>query len=212
MRTSRRLAPPRAAGYTLVEVLVALALAGAVVLVAVRALAGAHAVDGSLSAGSTAARALDLGTDLLAGELRRAGYAPYPNPDADWAPSPGLTLEIGADGAHGDTVGVRYLDDRLASGTVERDLRFDVAVDGRGVPQLYRRTASGNRQPLVQGVTSFRLVAWADAAGLHQRDELVAGTLSPWLLVFSLTADRGPPRTVAAALPSRPEAQVTVGP
>lgn len=201
----------RASGFSLLEVLVAVALASVVVLVAVRMLAGGRTVDRALSVTSTSARALDVAAELLAAELRRAGYVPYPD-DGGWTPSPGLSLQIHTGTARGDAVGVRYLDDRVVDGPVQRDLIFDVAVDGRGEAQLYRRTASGNRQPLVQGVTELRVLSWADAGGLHRRSELSSGSLRPWLLVFSLRAADASERVVAVALPSRPDATVVVGP
>lgn len=204
---------PRCAGFTLVELLLALALAAVVTLTTTRLLAGSRRIDAAVSSSSGSMLALDLAGDLLGDEIRRSGYVPDPRP-AGVSLNRGvasLTLSV-TDGAHGDDLGVRYLDDRLADGPVLRDLHFDVAVDGRGEPQLYRRTATGQRQPLVQGIAGVRVRGWADASGLHDRDALAAGTLEPWLVLLELATANGASRTVAVPLPSRPATEVVRAP
>jgi len=197
----------------LLELLLALALAILVGLAAARLLAGSRSAEAAVSGGSDAARALDLAAGLLAGELRRAGSEPYPPPaGGGLEPSqPSLVLALGS-GRHGDALGVRYLDDRVQGAPVARDLRFDAALDGRGVFQLYRATASGNRQPVVQGIDTVRVVGWVDAAGAHPRSALVAGPLRPWLLLLELGTDGGATRWLAAPLPGRPLAGVVTAP
>ncbi|MEJ2667059.1 MAG: prepilin-type N-terminal cleavage/methylation domain-containing protein [Deinococcales bacterium] len=203
----------RRAGFTLVELLVGLALAAVVTLAAARLLVGSSRSEGAVAAGADRALALDLASDLLGAELRRAGYVPVPPPSSvKLEPgTPSLTLTL-TDGVQGDALAVRYVDDRLADGPVLRDLTFDAAVDGRGEPQLYRRTASGQRQPLVQGIAALRVTGWADAAGMHMRDELVAGRLGPWLVLLSLATPDGTARTLAVPLPSRPTTEVVRAP
>ena len=203
----------RRAGFTLLEVLLALALATLVGLAAARLLTGSNASETAVSQGSDRARALDLAADLLAAELRRAGSVPYPPPAGGGldATRPTLELTLGA-GRHGDALVVRYLDDRVQGAPVLRDLRFDAALDGRGLAQLYRATASGNRQPLVQGIDAVRVVGWVDAAGEHPRSALVAGPLRPWLLLVDLESEGPTTRRVAAPLPSRPRAEVVMTP
>jgi len=197
----------------LLEVLLALALAALVGLVATQLLRASRASEAATSQASDRAQALDLAADLLAGELRRAGFRPYPPPAGGGldARGPALVLAPGS-GLHGDALGVRYLDDRVQGAPVDRDLRFDAAPDGRGVPQLYRATASGSRQPLVQGIDAVRVVGWVDAAGAHPRSALAPGPWRPWLLLVEIGSDAGATRRVAAPLPSRPLAVVVTAP
>jgi len=208
---------PRArGGFTLLEALLALALSAIVVVAAARALSGTRRAADATSTSADALLARDLGADLLAREVRRAGYVPVPPPPGGawegWPASLELTLGAGASGP--DAIRVRYVDDRLADALVARDLSFEVAVDGRGDPQLYRVTAGGSKQPLVGGVSGLRISGWADARGLHGRSELVPGAgLRPWLLLLALSA-RGAERsrTVAVPLPSRPRTAVAAAP
>ncbi len=199
----------RAFGLTLLEVLLAVALATLVGLVATRLLLVSRTSEGRLSETSDHARALDLAADLLGDELRRAGSEPFPPPSGGGLDrgEPSLELLLGS-GAYGDGIRVRYVDERVRGKPVARDLRFDVAVDGRGVGQLYRATASGNRQPLVQGIDGLRIVGWVDATGMHPRGALVPGPLRPWLLLLEVEAPGTMTRRVAAPLPSRPQATV----
>ncbi len=201
------------AGFSVLELLLAVSLSALVGLAAVRLLAGSRASEASTSTASDRARALDLAAGLLTGELRRAGYVPYPSPLADGrdAVRPGLTVTLGS-GPRGDALGLRYLDDRLQGGPVTRDLEFDAAIDGRGLAQLYRTSASGSRQPWVQGIDRIQVVGWVDGTGLHGRSELAAGELRPWLLLLALGAAGVPARRLAVPLPSRPLATVVEGP
>lgn len=203
----------RGTGFTLVEVLLALAMAAMVVLAATGFLVGSSRADVAVSSASDSTLALDLAADLLGEELRRAGTTPNPPPGGVRLDGsvPSLTLVIGA-GAQGDALAVRYVDDRLADGPVLRDLRFDAGIDGRGERQLYRRTASSHRQPLVQGIESLRVTGWADAAGIHGREAFAAGPLEPWLVLLELTAADGAVRTVAVPLPSRPPTKMLWAP
>lgn len=201
------------AAFTLLEVLLALVLTTLVGLAAARLLVALHTVEASSSLQTDRVRALDLASDLLGGELRRAGSAPYP-PAAGAKPPPvrpALVLSLGSD-ARGDAIVVRYLDDRVQGTPVARDLRFDVAQDGRGAFQLYRTTPDGTRQPLVQGVQSVRVVGWVDAAGMHPRRSFAAGPWSPWQVLVELGAGDGATRRLVAPLPNRPPAEVVMSP
>jgi prepilin-type N-terminal cleavage/methylation domain-containing protein len=203
----------RCAGFSLAELLLALALAAVVMLAATRLLVGSKRADAAVSAASGSMLALDLAADLLGDELRRSGYVPVPTPVGVTLDRtlPSLVLDI-ADADHGDGLVARYIDDRLADGPVLRDLRFDAGMDGRGEPQLYRRTATGHRQPLVQGIASVRVTGWVDAAGVHDRESLVAGTLEPWIVLLELATADGTTRTAAVPLPSRPATEVVRAP
>lgn len=197
--------PRSGSGVSLLEMLVALALAMVLALLAGRLLEGGARADAGDAAASDGALALSLAASLLSAEVRRAGYRPSPGTAASSRdPSgPALTAEIDTGGAGSDSLELGYIDDRLAAGAVVRRVRFEVGVDARGAAQLYRVGGAGSRQPLVQGVTRLRLIGWADVGGLHRRSELKAGPFAPWLLVLRLEAGRR--RTsVAVALPSRP--------
>lgn len=198
---------------TLLELLVALAVGALVTLAATRLWRATRQRESALTAAADAERSLDLAAELLSAELRRAGYRPYPATAnaSPTAASAMLRLELDA-GNGSDALVVRYLDDRLAGPPVPRDLRFVAAEDGRGVPQLYRAPASANRQPLVQGIRRIKVVEWADQSGWHERRELTAGTLRPWLLLVALRGGDGKERRVAAAMPSRPRTEVVRSP
>lgn len=201
-------------GFTLLEVAVALALAATVALVLVRFLGAARTAQTSGARASDAVLTLDLAADLLGGEVRRAGYGPVA-PDAlvEALSAATLRVVVHTERASGDALSVAYLDDRLAGGVVSRALRFEAGTDGRGAPQLYRITASGAKQPLVQGVTRLTVAGWADAVGLHGRASLTPGAFDPWLLLLRVeSAPAAPARVFAVPLPSRPSATVEVGP
>lgn len=204
----------RGSGFTLLEVSVALLLASLVALLVVRQVAGSSRLERSAAIAADGVAAVDLGADLLMRELRRAGFVPYPAPATPTLDrsAPTLQLTVRASAQHGDAVGVRYVDASLADGPVLRDLRFEAGRDGRGDAQLYRSTASGNRQPMVQGVTALRLEGWVDAEGLHRRDALAPGRLEPWSLLLSVGGAGDRRRTLTATLPSRPLAEVVVVP
>lgn len=203
----------RAKAVTLLELLVALALGALVTLAATRLWMGSRQRETGLTAAADAVRTLDLAAELLAAEVRRAGYHPYPAPPDDSLPPSAAMLGLDLDaGDEGDALVVRSLDDRVVGPPVTRDLRFVAAEDRRGVAQLYRATASGTRQPLVEGIRGMRVEAWADRSGWHGRQELRVGALRPWLLVLALRTRDGSERRVAVALPSRPLTEVVRSP
>lgn len=196
-------------GMSLLEVLVALVLTMVLALLVGRLLHGGTRADAGSAGASDDELALSLASDLLAAELRRAGYRPFPGTAAGAQAGTGPSLVAGVDagGALPDALELAYVDDRLAAGPVARRVRFEVGVDARGAAQLYRVAGEANRQPLVQGVTDLRLSAWVDAGGVHRRGELQVGGFEPWLIVLQLAAGRR--RTsVAVALPSRPAGMV----
>ncbi len=202
----------RRRGFTLVEALLAAALAALIVLAAVRLAGAARGLGAAATDASDRALALGLGTDLLAAELRRAGFEPFPSSGLTLpADGPDLTLTLRPASPAGDSVRVRYVDDGLADGPVVRDLVFSAGTDGRGVPQLYRATYGGRRQPLVEGVEALRVAGWVDAAGRHTRSEVISGPLQPWLLLLRVSAAGGDAWTLAVPLPSRPRTEVTSG-
>lgn len=170
-----------ARGLALVELLVASAIAGILMV----ALVGhVRAARNAQLAGETAhdtAAALQLATELLREELNRAGSGPWPLPMADevgqLAPSesPEQFLSRGlrvASATGGHALTLVYIDDGLTTQTVARHLTFEAGQDGQGEPQLYRRSGTSPRQPWVAGIERMEVAGFLDAegesVGLHQ--------------------------------------------
>jgi len=256
--------PRRIAGLTIAEVLIALAIAAIALVGFASLVASARTTAVSTVATSDASRALDLAASLLSEELRLAGSVPWPRPeriegteDPDAFVATGLWLDAGpaaGDPASGDpaaddpaaasgvstSLRFRYVDARLAGTPLARDVTFEVGVDGRGLPQLYRRAGGAARQPLVEGVGALRLLGLVEGGLLIA--PTVAGTFRPSALVLEVALDeawvRGAgsgggapsgggvggggsashggaarePRRVVVPLPNRPVTTVTVAP
>lgn len=251
--------PRRAAGLTIAEVLIALAIAAIALVGFASLVASARTTAVSTVATSDASRALDLAASLLSEELRLAGSVPWPRPeriegteDPDAFVATGLWLDAGpaaGDPAADDPAAAsgvsaslrfRYVDARLAGTPLARDVTFEVGVDGRGLPQLYRRAGGAARQPLVEGVGALRLLGLVEGGLLIA--PTVAGTFRPSALVLEVALDeawvRGAgsgggapsgggvggggsashggaarePRRVVVPLPNRPVTTVTVAP
>lgn len=209
-----RRAPRRArpSGFTLVEVLVALAL-GALLLGLVGALlAGGRRHGAATETTVDAAATLRLAAELLREELRLTGAAPWPTPAAvpdvpdveGWLAAP-LTLVVSATGS---VVGARYVDHRLADGPVARDLTFEAAPDGAGEPQLYRRQAGSPRQPLVAGIDRLAVLEVVTASGVGLSPQAAGGHEVAALLI---ELGVGPVSAlVVVELPTKPLAEVVV--
>ncbi|MFO7544538.1 MAG: hypothetical protein R6W77_03480 [Trueperaceae bacterium] len=241
----------RAAGLTIVETLVALAIAAIALVGFASLVANARTTAVTTVVSSDASRALDLAAALLSEEVRLAGGVPWPRPervegteDPEAFVTTALWLDAGsaADGNPavasdvGASVRLRYVDARLAGAPLARDVTFEVGVDARGVPQLYRRADGAARQPLVEGVGSLRLVGVVEDGLLVAPP--VAGTFRPSALLLEVVLDAawaqgagsgaGPasggaggggsasstaterePRLVVVALPNRPATIVT---
>src|SRR5690606_11725584 len=153
--------PSDARGVTLIELLVAMAI-GSMLLIAVAGLlSSARAGEGALSRSVEPSQALQLAAELLREELGMAGFIPFPPGSTPTLPTGTARVRVKDNGGGaGHSLGIGFIDDRLASGPVLRDLSFSTGVDGRGDAQLYRRAASGTRQPLVEGIASLRLAAF----------------------------------------------------
>lgn len=210
----RTLSPQRHGGFTLVEVLLAIAIGGVLVVGVTRALSGDRRSARVTTERSDAQLSLDLAADLLGRELRRAGYVPYAPGAASvvhpWPVALRIVLRPGR--AAGDTIEIRSIEDRLVTGPVARDLSFEAGIDGRGEPQLYRESGTGSRQPLVSGVAGLTVAGWVDVSGFHARALLVPGSLRPTLLTLRLVAGgSGSTRTFAVPLASHPATRVELG-
>lgn len=155
----------RAAGFTLLEALVALAVLGLLLAVLARGLALAHQASAVVDERAEEQQVAGLASALLRYDLGSAGYARPDLAESFEVPEPALLLERRPDDPFGDRLRVRYLEDRELDVPKLRDHGFSAGVDGRGDPQLYRREGSGSRQPMVAGLTSLRVVALADGNG-----------------------------------------------
>jgi len=200
----RRRRTRAAAGLTLVEVLVTLAVASLLLAAVSGVLVGANAAGAAEERATEPWRALDLAAELLAEEAGLAGHAPYPLAD-DTGPGPDVTL---TGSASGHVIQARFVDDRLAGPPVARELRFEARVDAGGAPQLYRTAGSASRQPLVAGVAGLR-VDWV-VTGSGDLVAPVPGAAYPEAraLVLSLSAAQGEARTAVVLLAARPTVAV----
>lgn len=209
MRPPRR-APP-AAGLTLIEVMIALAVASLLLLVLASYVRAARQAQQANELGHDARLTLNLAVELLREELRLAGTGPWPLPAAPELGAPPGTLLTPAlqllPAPAGNALRVRYLDDRLAGPVVARDHTFEAAVDSQGQPQLYRRSGGGSRQPLVAGLEGMAVVGGIDAAGAQVgAGEVVGRRLRALWLELAAQGER---RRVLVELPAVP---LAVGP
>ncbi|HZJ08827.1 MAG TPA: prepilin-type N-terminal cleavage/methylation domain-containing protein [Trueperaceae bacterium] len=211
MRLEARSSPPprRSLGVTLLELLVAMAIASLVMISLAGLLATARAGDRALTRDVEPRQALALGAELLREELGMAAFTPYlPAAESGVDLSPPLSNVVvsGASSAAHE-VRVSFVDDRLATGLISRDLEFSTGVDGRGEAQLYRRSYGSPRQPLVAGIASLKVRAVIDGAGVHELAAISEGTLNypaAWALLLELAAPTSETRTFLVELPSRP--------
>lgn len=181
-------------------------------------LSTARAGERGLTRGVGPGQALELAAELLREELGLAAFVPYvDDPGSDGAGSAGGgatggstpatgNVVVGGAGAASNTFRVAYVDDRLATGPITRDLTFSTGIDGRGEAQLYRRSAGGSRQPLVAGIAKIRLTAYIDDSGLHSVASSAGGASVPaaWALLVEISAPTNDVRTLLIELPSRP--------
>lgn len=194
---------------SLVEVLVALAVAGILTLALAQMLRGTRSSEAALDRALDPLQVLDLAAELLSEEVSRAATLPWPTPaviddlpvgtDANGFLTPGLTITAGT---HGDRVRVAYVDESVAAGPRARAVTFEAGSDATGEPQLYRRTGASTRQPLVAGVDDMTVVALVQDGAVVTPPALVVGAASR-AVVVRLRSD-GVTRDVVIALPGRP--------
>lgn len=209
----RRRTTTGAAGLTLIEVLVALAVASLLALVLGHLLRSTRASAAAVTRTLDPVQLLDLAAELLAEEVSMAAHLPWPEPDAIddlpagvEAPSfvtPGLTIAAAPGGA---SLGIRYIDDSLASGPRARDVTFEAGLDSVGEPQLFRRAGTASRQPLVAGVESLEVTALVRAGSLVEPVSASPGATAD-AIVLRLRAGEAV-RDVAIELPGRPVAEL----
>jgi len=164
MRTA---GPGTVQAFTLVELLVALALAALLAGLLGSTLAGGASVAGRLGRASEAAQLRLLASSLLRAEIELAGRG---------VAGEALAVELDPAGEGGDRIVVRYLAEAHRAEPLPIEATFFAALDGRGRPSLYRKPDSGVRQPWLLGVTGVHVTAGRAPDGTTlQRTQLTPG-------------------------------------
>lgn len=157
----------RVAAFTVLEALLALAIAGVVIALLGGALAGGAATAGGIADGAARSQRRTLAWSLLRQELESAGRR---------LDESGLVLDLDPADAGGDRVLVRYLAEAHRAEPARIEAWFFAAEDGRGRPNLYRRPPDAVRQPWLLGVAGLRVVRGRTDDGRSlTRAELVPG-------------------------------------
>ncbi len=202
--------PVSTAGLTLVEVLVALMVAVIIGALSAGALRGERGRAAAVSRALSERTAVDLAAELLAEEVALAGSRRFTF-DAEalaeveaepWLLAPQLVVRA-VDGG-GDQVSVTFVDDRNVGPPTLKTLTFEAAQDAGGDWQLYRRTGSASRQPLVAGVSGLDVVALIDAGGWSQAASRIGATPAPVAAVAIELRAGDTLRPLLVELPSRP--------
>jgi prepilin-type N-terminal cleavage/methylation domain-containing protein len=148
-------------GFTLAEVLTALALL-AVVLLAV-----GHFTVGSVRTWRAALQLLEraqltaVAEEVVLQELGLAGY----RLEAFDPPQATVEISVNPHPERSDSVRVHYREERWLAAPQLQDITIDVTSDAQGNRNLYRREHGATRQPAVQGVTNLKLFRFIDGDG-----------------------------------------------
>lgn len=184
-------------GTTLLEMLLACALLGMLLL----AITGAHvkALEASEVNEAVALRGqvAELATELLEYHLGLAGHRGLKE-SLDLA-GPALSFSRPARGGS-DALAVRYVEERWYGQPELRVLRFDVRRDSAGRWNLYLQEEGANRQPAVQDVSGLRVerVVTVEGESLPGDAQLPLDVVA---LVLRLEFSWGEDRTVTIGLP-----------
>lgn len=194
---------PDAAGLTLVEVLVTLAVSAVVLGLVGSLLGSARAASTAQMMATQPDRALDLAAELLVEEIGLAGFRPWRLAAAESEAAVVITSA-----GSGNAVQINFVDDRLAGPALDRSLTFEVREDGDGVPQLYRRSGAASRQPLVAGVTALVVESLVTSSGTLV--EAVSGSAYTGVrgLVLRLEGEDGASRVAVVPTASLPTVEV----
>jgi len=160
----RRHRSRRPAGFTLLELLLALTLLGMLLLVFGRVLISSYRASQLGSELFERDLLRKVATDVVRYDVRLAGYLGSGSPVTMAAGLPTLAVERGRVG-DSDEIQVRYLEDRYLEPPRLREITFSVAKDSRNVYNLYRREGSGRRQPAVAGVSGLTVVGVLTPSG-----------------------------------------------
>lgn len=150
----------KAAGFTLPELVVAVAVLALLAGLAATTMGGARKGATEAERQTERVQLRTAAAAILGGEIRRAGHLDPERDDSDGAPFGGLPpLEIDLGPPGGDTLLLRYHDDRFRSEAAEITAAYSAGRDGAGRPALYRRAGTGSRQPALEGVSGFEVIA-----------------------------------------------------
>lgn len=179
-------------GFTLVETLLALALAAVVASALAWSVQGTTRATGALAAASDAAQRRALAASLLRGEIERAGRS---GPEGAGR----LALRLDPEAGGGDVLEIGYLAEADRAEPTLLEAAFFAARDAQGRPNLYRRPPGAVRQPWLLGVTGVHVRGGRDdAGGSLARGELVAGVRIAALDV-EIRFEDGPPQRLWAS-------------
>jgi len=179
----------RRRGFTLVEVLVALAIGSLVSLLAATSVASSRRMSAAIDARAVAGQRTAAVPLLVGGTLALAGRG-----------LDGCGLQVMDGGGRARVEGVDL--GEAAPETVE----VFAGRDGGGRPALYRRTVPHARQPWLEDVTGFRVLAGLDDAGAWRAVDHDA--VSRWTaLRVELTWTDGDVRAYEVRLPHAPCAE-----
>jgi prepilin-type N-terminal cleavage/methylation domain-containing protein len=178
--------------FTLLETLIALAVAGLVATALAWSVQATSRLTGGVAATTDAAQQRALAAALLRGEIERAGRGGAEHEGR-------LAIRLDPEGGGGDTLEIGYLAEAdRAEATILR-ASFFAARDASGRPNLYRRPPAAVRQPWLLGVTGVHLLGGRDDGGRPlARDDLLAGTRVAAVEV-ELRFATGPPERVWAS-------------
>lgn len=207
---------PATLGFTLVELLVAMAVASLVLTLLAVAIVGGARGAGRLTDATERSQRRALAWALLRQEVELAGRGLGDGSEGDRSmdveesghhglADVGLVLDLDPAGDGGDRVGVRYLAEAHRRDPVVVEAWFFAAADGSGRPNLVRRPTGGVRQPWLLGVDGIHVVGGrAPDGGALRRSMLVAGVRPVALEIEVRFEDGGAVRGWAATTRSGP--------
>ncbi|HEX7001730.1 MAG TPA: prepilin-type N-terminal cleavage/methylation domain-containing protein [Trueperaceae bacterium] len=196
-------APLTARGLTVVEVLVALAIAAIVLGITASLLSSARAATAAQASDTEPARVLDLAAEILAEEIGLAGFEPWQLTSGPAEPAIVVSHTL-----TGQVLTVSFVDDRLAGPALDRVLTFEASEDSSGRPQLYRRSGTSSRQPVVAGITRLAVQALVSATGVLVPNPPPGSYPGVRGLVLGLREEAGTERLVVIRTPSSPQVEV----
>lgn len=196
-------APRSANGLTLVEVLVALAIGSIVLGITVSLLSSARAATAAQASATEPSRVLDLAAEILSEEVGLSGFEPWQLQRGPTEPA-----IVVAPGSGGQALTVGFIDDRVEGPALDRLFTFEAAEDSTGRPQLYRRSGSTSRQPLVEGISHLALEALVTGAGELVSDPPPGTYRGVRGLILRLQEERGTERLAVIRTPAAPNVEV----
>lgn len=158
-------------GFTLIEILVGLAILGLILLALGQYVTGSVRNYQQTAAMLERVQLESIARNVVVRELSFAGYG-----RGFIGELSGPTVQIGVADREdrSDTFRIHYLEERWLAEPVQRQITLDVARDSNGLWNLYRREQGATRQPAVQEITNLKLI------GLITTDGQVLSQNEPW--------------------------------